>query len=239
MGTKQCTTTNVQVTHIKSFLVYLPTTHTLDCRNVSAFSGTQAIPDTVSVTKQVCQHNTFDVQPTWKLVLSPMCHSRFRCVSAMSWSRLSAKNTITWEKCKGSNLHVFIHPPLSLLFSRIYFHQSWQPQFLQIRGQKRKQDPNSHLDNHRILSSADSKNESVLSSSKSVSNWYGYFDLKKLNDVNSEKGIGLNVKQVCSLGKFISQVARLLDSLVYSKDNLSRSATLNNVLILGQLDKEM
>ena len=162
---------------------------------------------------------------------------RFRCVSAMSCSLLSAKNTITWYNSKGSNPHVFIHPPLSLPFSRIYFHQSWQPQFVQIRGQKRKQDPNSHLDNHGILSSADCKNGSVLSSRKSVSNWHGYFYLKKLNGVNSEKVIGLYVKQVCSLGKYISQVARLLESLIYSKDNLSRSATLNNVLILGQLGK--
>ena len=160
-------------------------------------------------------------------------------VSAMSSSLLSAKNTFAWGNSKGSNQHVFIHPPLSLPFSRIYFHQNWQPQFVQIRGQKRKQDPNSHLDNHRILSSADSKNVSVLSLRKSVSHWYGYFDLKTLNDVNSEKVIGLNVKQVCRLGKFISQVARLLYSVVYLKDSLSRSATLNNVLILGQLGQEM
>lgn len=192
MGTKQCTITNVQVIQINSSLVYLPITHTLNCRNLNAFSGAQAIPDTVSATNQVCQHSTFDVHPTWKLVLSsPTCHSLSRCVSAKSCSLLSAKNTITWKNSKGSNSHVFIHPPLSLPFSRIYFHQSWQPQFVQIRGQKRKRDPNSHLDNHRTLSSAGSKNESVLSSRKSVSNWYGYFDLKKLNDVNSEKRIGL------------------------------------------------
>jgi hypothetical protein len=158
--------------------VYLPITHTLNCRNVNAFSGTQAMPDTVAVTKQVRQHSTFDVQPTWKLVLSPTCHSRFRCVSAMWCSLLSAQNTFTWENSKGSNPHFFIHPPLSLPFSRIYFYPTWLPQFVQIRGQKRKQDPKSHLDIHRILSSADSENESVWSSRKSVSNWDGYFDLK-------------------------------------------------------------
>jgi len=42
----------------------VPTDNTLNCRNANAFSGTQAMPDTVAVTKQVCQHSTFDVQPT-------------------------------------------------------------------------------------------------------------------------------------------------------------------------------
>ena len=181
----------MQVIHINSVLVHLPVTHTLNCRNLNAFSGAQAIPDPVSVTKQVCQHSTFDVQRTLKLVLSPTYHPHFRCVSTVSSSLLSAKNTITWENSKGSNPHVFSHPPLSLPFSRIYFHQRWQPHFVQIRGQKRKQGRNSHLDNHRILSSADSKDESVLRSRKSVSNWYGYFYLQKLNDVNSENGIRL------------------------------------------------
>jgi hypothetical protein len=157
-------------------------------------------------------------------------------------SLLSAQNTVTWENSNGSNPHFFIHPPLSLPFSRIYFHQSWQPQFVQIRGQKRKQDPNSHLDNHRMDTLLCWQLKWVRLKLKKVffkPRWLFRFEEAKRCEFRKGNRIIRQNKLACSLRKFISQVARLLDSTIYSKDNLSRSATLNDVQILGQPGKEM